>query len=106
MSKADTKTLIIYLRASETTTKWKEDYTNELVRLISEMLPLVSVNRNGNQLEIETSNKFSKRILKLRIKKFLHQKNLKEDFRVVSYNTSEIDGYQIIEKKIIELSYY
>jgi len=106
MSKTDTKTLIIYLRASETTTKWKEDYTNELVRLISEMLPLVNVNRNGNQLEIETPNKFSKRILKLRIKKFLHQKNLKEDFRAVSYNTPEIDGYQIIEKKIVELSYY
>lgn len=106
MSKADRKNLIIYLRASETTTKWKEDYTNELTRLISEMLPLVNVNKNGNQLEIETPNKFSKRILKLRIKKFLHQKNLKEDFRVVSYNTSEIEGYQIIEKKIIELSYY
>lgn len=106
MSKAERKNLIIYLRASETTTKWKEDYTNELTRLISEMLPLVNVNKNGNQLEIVTPNKFSKRTLKLRIKKFLHQKNLKEDFRVVSYNTSEIEGYQIIEKKIIELSYY
>ena len=71
MSKADRKNLIVFLRASETTTKWKEDYTNELVRLISEMLPLVDVNRNGNRLEIETSSNFSKRTLKLRIKKFL-----------------------------------
>ena len=106
MSKADTKSLVIYLRASETTTKWKEDFTNELIRLISEMLPLVDVKKNGNRLEIETPSTFSKRALKLRIKKFLHQKNLKEDFRVVSYNTSEVDGYQVIEKKIIELSYY
>jgi hypothetical protein len=106
MSKTDGKNLIIYLRASETTTKWKEDYTNELTRLISEMLPLVNVNRSGNRIEIETPNKFSKRILKLRIKKFLHQKKLKEDFRVVSYNTTEIEGYQIIERKIVELSYY
>lgn len=106
MSKADTKSLIIYLRASETTTKWKEDFTNELIRLISEMLPLVEINQSGNRLEIETASNFSKRTLKLRIKKFLHQKNLKDDFRVVSYNTSEANGYQIIEKKTIELSYY
>ena len=106
MSNPDTKSYVIYIRASETTTKWKEDFTNELTRLISEMLPLVDVKRNGNRIEIETPSNFSKRTLKLRVKKFLHQKNLKEDFRVVSYNTSEVEGYQIIEKKIIELSYY
>jgi len=48
----------------------------------------------------------SNRVIKLRIKKFLHRKNLTEKYRPISYNTSDIKGYRIKEKRTLELTYY
>ncbi|MBY9018206.1 MAG: 60S ribosomal protein L22 [Candidatus Lokiarchaeota archaeon] len=103
---SETKTITINIKASGTTSKWKDEYTNDLMRSISEMLPHVDVNRKGNELELTAPANFSNRTIKLRIKKFLHQKGLKDKFRPVSYRADDKIGYMVIEKKIIELSYY
>ncbi|MHA1192028.1 MAG: hypothetical protein ACTSP9_06985 [Promethearchaeota archaeon] len=103
---SETKTITIFIKASGTTSKWKDEYTNDLMRSISEMLPHIDVNRKGNELELNTPPNLSNRTIKLRIKKFLHQKGLKDKFRPVSYRADDKTGYMVIEKKIIELSYY
>ncbi|GAG72483.1 unnamed protein product, partial [marine sediment metagenome] len=66
----------------------------------------ITLDRNGNDINVEMPNKLSKRTLKLRIKKFLHKKGLYNDYRPISYKTTETEGYIVKEKKLIELSYY
>ncbi len=83
-----------------------EQYVLDLIRFLSEALPQIILNRNGNDIGVEMPNKLSKRALRLRIKKFLHKKGLYNDFRPISYKTSESEGYIVKEKKIVELSYY
>ncbi len=83
-----------------------EQHVLDLIRFLSEALPQVIFNRTGNDISVEMPNKLSKRALKLRIKKFLHKKGLYNDFRPISYKTTENEGYIVKEKKIIELSYY
>ncbi len=83
-----------------------EQHVLDLIRFLSEALPQIILNRNGNDIDVEMPNKLSKRALRLRIKKFLHKKGLYNDFRPISYKTTESEGYIVKEKKIVELSYY
>ena len=83
-----------------------EQHVLDLVRFLSEALPQINLNRNGNDIDVEMPNKLSKRALRLRIKKFLHKKGLYNDFRPIAYKTADAEGYIVKEKKIIELSYY
>ncbi|KKK54152.1 hypothetical protein LCGC14_3087620, partial [marine sediment metagenome] len=78
----------------------------DLIRFLSEALPQITLNRQGKKIEVEMPIKLSKRALRLRIKKFLYKKGLHEDFRPISYKSSDIEGYTIKEKKVIQLSYY
>lgn len=83
-----------------------EQHVLDLIRYLSEALPQITIDRNGNDINVEMPNKLSKRTLKLRIKKFLHKKGLYNDYRPISYKTNETEGYIVKEKKLIELSYY
>ncbi|MFX1365535.1 MAG: hypothetical protein ACFFCE_06040 [Promethearchaeota archaeon] len=82
------------------------EYIDDLVRFLSEVLPQITLERNGDNINIVMPNKLSKRAVKLRIKKFLHKKGLYGDFRPISYKNPDAEGYIVKEKKIIELSYY
>ena len=77
----------------------------DLVRFLQEKLANLQIERNGNELEISAPLSMSKRIIKLRIRKFLYKNNLKEDFRPISYKQDEKDGYEIHEKKQVEFTY-
>ncbi len=83
-----------------------EQHVIDLIRFLSEALPQITLDRNGNDISVEMPIKLSKRTLKLRIKKFLHKKGLYNDYRPISYKTADTEGYIVKEKKIIELSYY
>ncbi len=83
-----------------------EQHVLDLIRFLSEALPQIKLNRNGNDINVEMPIKLSKRALRLRIKKFLHKNNLSNNFRPISYKTVETEGYMIKEKKLVELSYY
>ena len=83
-----------------------EQYVLDLIRYLSEAIPQITLERTGNDINIEMPEKISKRALKLRIKKFLYKKGLYGDFRPISYKNAEIQGYMVKEKKIVQLSYY
>lgn len=83
-----------------------EQHVLDLIRFLSEALPQITLDRNGNEINVEMPIKLSKRALRLRIKKFLYKKGLYNDFRPISYKTAEAEGYTVKEKKIIELTYY
>ncbi|GAH18948.1 unnamed protein product [marine sediment metagenome] len=70
-----------------------EQHVLDLIRYLSEALPQITLDRNGNDINVEMPNKLSKRTLKLRIKKFLHKKGLYNDYRPISYKTTETEGY-------------
>ena len=84
----------------------KEQYIEDLLRFLEEQLPQIEISRSGNNIELIMPSKMSNRVIKLRIKKFLHRKNLTEKYRPISYNTSDIKGYRIKEKRSLELTYY
>ncbi|MFW9939595.1 MAG: 60S ribosomal protein L22 [Candidatus Thorarchaeota archaeon] len=83
-----------------------DQHVEDLVRFLAESLPQINLNRDGNEITISMPVKLSKRALRLRIKKFLHKKGLNKDFRPISLNLVDKEGYIVKEKKIIELSYY
>ena len=84
----------------------KEQYIEDLLRFLEEQLPQIVISRSGNSIELIMPNKMSNRVIKLRLKKFLHRKNLTEKYRPISNNNSEIQGYIIKEKRTLELTYY
>ena len=83
-----------------------EQHVLDLIRFLSEALPQINLERNGNDIDVEMPKKLSKRALRLRIKKFLFKNGLYNDFRPISFKTTETEGYIVKEKKIVELSYY
>ncbi|MFX1410274.1 MAG: hypothetical protein ACFFA6_07970 [Promethearchaeota archaeon] len=83
-----------------------DQHVVDLIRFLSESLPQIVVTRNGNELEIEMPINLSKRAIRLRIKKFLYKKGLKEEFRPISLKSMDKEGYFVKERKIIQLSYY
>jgi hypothetical protein len=83
-----------------------DQHVEDLVRFLAETLPQINLNREGNEITILMPVKLSKRALRLRIKKFLYKKGLNKDFRPISLNLTDKEGYIVKEKKIIELSYY
>ncbi len=84
----------------------KEQYIEDLQRFLEEQLPQIEISRSGNSMELIVPSTMSNRVVKLRIKKFLHRQNLTEKYRPISYNSSDIKGYRIKEKRTLELTYY
>jgi hypothetical protein len=83
-----------------------DQHVIDLVRFLAEALPQIDINRDGNELNINMPVKISKRVLRLRIKKFLYKNGLNNDFRPISFKSTDKEGYTVKEKKVIELSYY
>lgn len=103
MSNRETKRFLIDVKELSLE---KEQHVEDLLRFLTEQLPQIELSRSANELELTIPQKMSKRALKLRIKKFLHQKNIKDQFRPISYKTADSEGYRIKQKKIMEFSYY
>ena len=103
MSEASTKPIVI--NAKELSFK-SDQLVEDLERFLIEALPQLKVSRNGVEIDIEMPEKLSKRVIKLRIKKFLYKKGLDNDFRPISLKTADKNGYIVKEKRILELSYY
>ena len=83
-----------------------EQHVSDLIRFIAESLPQIIINRTGNDLEIEMPKNLSKRTIRLRIKKFLHRKDLRDQFRPISFKSMDKEGYIVKERKVVELTYY
>jgi len=104
MSKVDTKKIILDVK--NLVSFGKEKYATDLMRFLSEMLPQIEIVKNANEFEITMPQKLSKRVIRLRVRKFLHQNGLYNEFRPISINQSDRNGYMIKQKKTIEISYY
>jgi hypothetical protein len=74
-----------------------EKYIDSLGRFIMEHIPNTDVTRDGNVLKVKAPQNMSKRILNLRVSKFLYQSGLKDSYRVVSMQKADGNGYQILE---------
>ena len=103
MSKVENKTYVINIKDLSFKS---EQHILDLIRFLSEALPQITFNRNGNDIDVEMPKKMSKRAIRLRIKKFLYKEGLQNDFRPISYKTLENEGYMVKEKKTIQLDYY
>ena len=103
MSESNTKELTIDVKDLSIE---KEQYIEDLLRFLEEQLSQIEISRSGNSIELIVPSNMSNRVIKLRIKKFLHRKNLTEKYRPISYNSSDIKGYRIKEKRSLELTYY
>ena len=103
MSRVNTKK--IYINVRDLSFK-SEQYVVDLIRYIAEELPQIDIVRNGNEVEITAPHKMSKKVIRLRIRKFLHRKVLTEEFRPISFKQDEKDGYTVKEKPAVQLSYY
>ena len=103
MSENDTKELTIEVKDLSIE---KEQHVDDLLRFLEEQLPQVEISRSGSEIELVMPQQMSRRAIKLRLKKFLHRKNLTEKFRPISYKTTDNQGYMIKEKRALELTYY
>lgn len=103
MSENDTKELTIEVKELSIE---KEQHVDDLLRFLEEQLPHIEISRSGNEIEVVMPQQMSRRAIKLRIKKFLHRKNLTEKFRPISYKTTDNQGYMIKERRSLELTYY
>ncbi len=83
-----------------------EQYVNDLIRYLAEALPQIKIEREGYDLDVIAPFNLSKRVIRLRIKKFLYKKGLNDDYRPISLNNTDKDGYIVKEKKVVEFSYY
>ena len=73
----------------------------DLSRFLQEKLTGILIREEGNLLEITAPASMSKRTIRLRIRKFLYNNKLNDDFRPISYLDDDKDGYEIHEKKKI-----
>jgi len=102
---SEVKTKLITINIKDLSFK-NEQHVTDLIRYLSEALPKINLDRDGNEIKVEMPYKLSKRAVRLRIKKFLYKKGLHEDYRPISYKSADIEGYAVKEKKILQLSYY
>jgi hypothetical protein len=103
MSEVESKTITINVKDLS----FKSDqHVVDLIRFLAEALPQIKLDRDGNELKVVLPINQSRRVLRLRIKKFLYKKGLNKDFRPISYKSTDKEGYSIKEKKLIDLSYY
>ncbi len=103
MSKVNTKKIFVNVRDLSFKS---EQYVVDLIRYIAEELPQIDIVRNGNEIEITQPEKLSKKAIRLRIRKFLHRKDLTEEFRPISFKQDNKEGYTVKEKPAVQLSYY
>lgn len=76
----------------------KEKYIDQIGQYIQEHIPKTSITRDGNMLTIKVPTETDKRLLRLRITKFLYQSGLKSGYKVVSWIGGKGNGYQILER--------
>lgn len=104
MSKEVTKNIVLDVK--DLVNFGKDQYVDDLTRFLAEMLPQIEIKRNANELEIIMPRKLSKRTIRLRIRKYLHQNGLYNEYRPISITSSDRKGYMIKQKKSIEMTYY
>ena len=76
----------------------KEKYIDQIKQFIEEHMSESKVSKSGNSLNVSVPESISKRMLKMRISKFLYSSGLKSEYRLISMENAGKAGYQIMER--------
>lgn len=74
----------------------KEKHIEQLMQYVEESITDSKLSKDGNTVKIEVPPSISKKVIKLRVKKYLYQAGLKEEFKVVALPKGEVPGFQIL----------
>lgn len=94
--KADLKTY--QLDVSKISTLKKANYTEQIMQYLDENIPTSEISKEGNVVKINVPISLSKKFLKLRIKKYIYQAGLKDEFKIVALPKGEVPGFQVLER--------
>ena len=76
----------------------KEKYIDQTRQYVEENIANSKVSKNGSILNINVPKNVSKKMLKLRLNKYLYNAGLKEDFRLISLVSEKGNGFQIMDR--------
>ncbi len=76
----------------------KEKYIEQIMQYLEENVASSEIAKEGNMVNINVPPSISKKFLKLRIKKYLYQAGLKEEFKIVALPKGEVPGFQILNR--------
>ncbi|MHA1672114.1 MAG: 60S ribosomal protein L22 [Promethearchaeota archaeon] len=76
----------------------KEKYIEQIMQYLEENVTSSEIAKEGNKVNINVPSSISKKFLKLRIKKYLYQAGLKDEFKIVALPKGEVSGFQILNR--------
>lgn len=76
----------------------KEKHIEQIMQYLEENVPDSKISKDGNLVKIEVPISISKKVLKLRIKKYIYQAGLKDEFKLVALPKGETSGFQILSR--------
>ena len=76
----------------------KEKYIEQIMQYLEENVASSELAQAGYLVNNNFPPAISKKILKLRIKKYLYQAGLKEEFKIVALPKGEVSGFQILNR--------
>ncbi|TFF95821.1 MAG: hypothetical protein EU544_01960 [Promethearchaeota archaeon] len=103
MSESNRKTYIVNVKDLSFKS---EQMVLDLIRYLAEQIPQIEIKRAGSELEVSAPKSMSKRTIRLRIRKFLYKKELIDDYRAISLQDPDKEGYTIKERRVYQFTYY
>ncbi|WP_457559673.1 hypothetical protein [Candidatus Harpocratesius sp.] len=76
----------------------KEKHIEQIMQYLEENVPDSKITKDGNLVKIEVPISISKKVLKLRIKKYIYQAGLKDEFKIVALPKGETSGFKILSR--------
>ncbi|MHA1720725.1 MAG: hypothetical protein ACTSWX_11070 [Promethearchaeota archaeon] len=76
----------------------QEKYIDQMIQFISENLKVSEVSKDGNKVNVILPVSITKRMLKLRLNRFLYQSGLKSEFKIISMLNEGKQGYKFMER--------
>ena len=76
----------------------KEKYIEQVMQYLEENIASSEIVKEGNMVNINVPPSISKKFIKLRIKKYLYQAGLKDEFKIVALQKGEVSGFQILNR--------
>ncbi|MHA1611078.1 MAG: hypothetical protein ACTSYU_03410 [Promethearchaeota archaeon] len=76
----------------------KEKYIEQVMQYLEENIESSEIVKEGNMVNINVPLSISKKYIKIRIKKYLYQAGLKEEFKIVALPKGEVSGFKILNR--------
>ena len=76
----------------------QEKHVDQMISFISENLKNAKATKDGNHVSVKLPVSITKKMLKLRLNRFLYQSGLKSDFRLISMLNEGKQGYMIMDR--------